>query len=181
VSREEKKRANDVHQQLLEALKLLARQDGQAGEGDEKAMPSTVDEAGREAPRQLNGHHPEPVGGTRGPTKTFTPPPPGAVGKLRRLVERLEKSGGLPPFRPKPLDKALRSGRDMENGAEVIVINTRHSMYIDLDGDDAYMAETAILETLKPDDESEALNASDYYGQALQLLNAWYKVVGKES
>jgi hypothetical protein len=104
------------------------------------------------------------------------------VGRLRRLVERLEKSGGLPPIRPKPnLDKALRSGRDMENGAEVIVINTRHPMYIDLDGNAAYIAETAILEMLKPDDESEALNASDYYGQALQLLNAWYKVVEEES
>lgn len=176
VSREEKKRHNQVHRQLQQALKLLARQDGHPGEGPDEATISAADEAGRKPPRHLNGHRPEPVGRSRRATERPTPPPPDAVGRLRRLVERLDKSGGFPPIRPKPLDRALRSGRDLENGSEVIVINTVHPMYIDLEGDAAYIAETAILEMLRPYDDLEAVKASEYYGQALQLLNAWYKV-----
>jgi hypothetical protein len=181
VSREEKKRANEVHRQLLEALKLLARQDGLAGEGRDESTALVADKAGRKPAVYLNGHRPEPVGGSHSPMERPTPPPPGAVGTLPRLVERLGKSGGLPPIRPKPMmERALRSGRDVENGSEVIIINTLHPMYRELGGDRAYVAETAILEMFRPYDDPGSLNASDYYGQALQVLNAWYKVVEAE-
>ena len=76
-------------------------------------------------------------------------------------------------------ERALRSGRESEKGSEVIVVNTLHPMYVDLEGAAAYMAETAILEMLRPYDEPDAIKASDYYGEVLQILNAWYKVVGE--
>ncbi len=176
VSREEKKRASVVHRQLLEALKLMAAQGRQAGDGVDESAVSTVDEAGRKPPVPANGHQPEPAGGSHGATKRPSPPPPQKVGTLRRLVERLDQSGGLPPIRPRPMEIALRSGRDVENDSEIIVINTLHPMYRELEGSASYLAETAVLEILRPYDEPDSLNASEYYGQALQLLNAWYKV-----
>lgn len=179
VPREERKRANDVHRQLAKALKLLAREGHQAGGGRDEAQTLAANEAGRRPPSQLNGPTREPAGGSHGATKSPTRPPPDAVGTLRRLVQRIEKSGDLLPIRPKPMaDKALRSGRDSEKGSEVIVVNTLHPMYVDLEGAAAYMAETAILEMLRPYDEPDALKASDYYGEVLQILNAWYKVAG---
>jgi len=188
VSREEKKRCNQVHRQLNQALRLIRASDGSRGEMDDQIASKSVEEAGRKAasPREdgADDEQAENHGraGTRGPTKNPSPPPEDAVGALRRLVDRLEKSGGFPPIRPDSLfDKSLRSGRGIENGTEVIVVNTIHSMYTDLEGDASYIAETAILEMLRPEEENETLHASEYYGQALQLLNAWYKVVGDET
>jgi hypothetical protein len=181
VSREEKKRANEVHRQLEQALKLLARQNEMRATGREKSDSSAVDAAGRQPAESSSRTRPEPLGGTRGPTRNPTPPPPGSVGVLHRLVERSGQQGGLPRIRPAPMeDPSLRSGRDQENGSEIIVINTLHAMYRELNGHEAYFAETAVLEILRPQDD-EPFGAEDYWGQALQLLNAWFRVVGSKS
>jgi hypothetical protein len=187
VPREERKRASEVHRQLNQVLKLLARGDGQAGGAEDETKSLVVAEAGRRASQPCNGgaepneSENESAERTRAPTRNPTPPPTDAVGKLRRLVERLDRAGGFPPIRLKPLDRALRSGRDVENGSEVIAINVLHPMYREMDGGPSYIAETAILEMLRPNSDSDSLRASEYYGQALQMLNAWYKVAERES
>ena len=92
----------------------------------------------------------------------------------------------MPPIRLSRLDPDLRSGRDedKDTGREIITINTDHFMYKGLQGDDLYVAETAVLEFLRPyDDEkeqSERITAEEYYRTASQVLNAWWCVVREE-
>jgi len=180
VSREDRKRVNDVHRQLNEALKRLATAGVEAGSAANDTKITTLDKTGRKRPHQDNSKGAEESAKaterTHGPTRNATPPPPDAVGKLKRLAERLDKAGGFPPLRLKPRDKAIRSATETEDGKKVIVINTVHPMYRDTDGAESYMAETAILEMLRPDDDGDGLRAGDYYGQHLQLLNTWYRV-----
>jgi hypothetical protein len=101
ATREERKLHNEVHRQLVAACKLVAERVPAGGDPGDVDPGPAVDAAGRKPPTQAsNGSSPQPGNGSRAATRNPTPPPPGASGSLRRLVERLERDGGLPRSGP---------------------------------------------------------------------------------
>lgn len=165
VTFEEKKRIAAVRRTLEEAI----RQFGNTAE--------THGDQGRRPPGP--GTHQERMGTedtrTRATPQPRTPAPPEAVGTLRRLRDKVGPKGEVPPLVLDDLDPSVRSEADVEcRRVTKIVINRRYPMYKDLDGDEGYIAETALLELLRPR-AGELLPVEQFLGQVNDCLAFWYR------
>jgi hypothetical protein len=81
----------------------------------------------------------------------------------------------VPPLVLLDLDPSVRSEADEEDGRVTkIVINRRYPMYQDLDGDEAYIAETVLFELLRPRG-GELLPVDQFLGQVNDCLGFWYR------
>ena len=176
VSREEKKLAAEVTRDLQKIVKAMAASDNGVSSGlDGKARD------GRRPPSDQGGSVSTLSSPPKRKNEARTPAPPDAVGKLERIVREARRGGStVPPIRIEPLEKGLRSGRGKdESGGEYIVVNNEHAMYRELDAASIYVAETAVLELLRPDDDPERggpADAEDYFREALTLVNNYVRL-----
>lgn len=174
ISREERKRVNEVRRELTEAFKQLRTEQGARLD----TAGSMADSAGRRRPtpserpavatRAIGGHH-------RSQTPR-TEPPADAVGVLQRLARRLRKGEVTPPIELSDWDATVRS-ESVRSGDTIvkIVINRAYPLYAELKGHEAYLAETALLELLMPA-ASERTPVTEYIAELNQCLTAWWKV-----
>jgi hypothetical protein len=175
VSREERKRANDVRRDLTEALRDMradANKPAPNALGDEKASGGRKPPIPRDQPAtktEWQGDH------RRTPVARSIPPDE-AVGVLQRLARRLKKGEEAPPIELRDLDPSVRS-EAIRNGDMItkILINRLYPLYGELKGQEAYLAETALLDLLMPA-VGEKTPVVDYVSQLNQCLEAWWRV-----
>jgi hypothetical protein len=166
ATREERKRVAQVRRWMIDAIKLLGEQSdlndwfgldkgrkgpekGRADEGKTKIKEITHSEVKREyQPR--------------------TPPPEGAVGKLRRL-------GMMPDWEPRFLDPSFRSHWEEEGGKRRLLINTNYCLYKMQRDDDLYIAETAALQLARPQGD-EQLTTKEFLEQVDLIMRAFCEV-----
>jgi hypothetical protein len=169
VTLEERKRVNAVRRQLEEALRAFA--DAYTGEAEGATLgrrPPTPRTSAVERPT-IDGESP------RSTPQPRTPAPEGAVGTLRRLRGRIGPKGEVPPIVLKDLDPGVRSEADEADGRVIkVVINRAYPMYRDLKEQEAYIAETALLELLQPR-SGEVLPIKQFLYQVNDCLGYWYK------
>jgi hypothetical protein len=174
ISREEKKRVNEVRRELTEAFRNLRTDPGSgAANAGVAAAPAgrrspTPVEAAATVRTDLGGHHRSPA--------THTEPPADAVGVLQRLARQLRKGGEAPPIELANLDPSVRS-EAVRSGDTIVkvVINRAYPLYAELKGHEAYLAETALLELLMPA-ETEKTPVVEFVSQLNQCLEAWWRV-----
>jgi hypothetical protein len=92
-----------------------------------------------------------------------TPPPEGAVGRLRR-------KGSAVDWDVRALDAKIRSATEQTKGRVEIVINSQYPAYKLRAGDMVYMLETGLLEELKPGHDDDEKTVSEYTEQASEAL-----------
>jgi hypothetical protein len=130
--------AKDIAQQALHQLAAEALRSGLGNSAEGRKPPERRDEP---TPRPERS----PIETERAPR---TPPPPSAVGRLTRRGRALE-------WDVRALDPRTRSATLTEGDRVEIVINNRYPAYRHRAGDLAYMIETGLLETLKPETADE--------------------------
>ena len=170
VSREERKRVSLVRRQLAEALAQLDvgsdRPDRVDLARDGRRPPqanSTVTPTSR-TPAHRRSQHPR------------TEAPADAVGVLQRLRQRLRAGTHVPPIELADLDPSVRSEAiRVGDGISKIVVNRAYPLYRQLEGREAYLAETAVMEMLMPA-EAERTTVPVYVGQVNQYIEAWARV-----
>jgi hypothetical protein len=174
ISREERKRVNEVRREITEALKRMRADQGT--DRDDEA--STAPARGRRRPKQvmvpvkmkdpLGGHHRSPA--------TRSEVPEDAVGVLERLARKLRKGDEAPPIELADLDPSMRS-EAVRSGDTIVkvLINRAYPLYGALKGDEAYLAETALMELLMPA-TTEKTPVAEYVEQLNQCLAAWWQV-----
>ena len=170
VSREERKRAALVRRQLAQALTQLAS-------GTDRNATGTS-QGGRRPPKPKTAAPPTAAGPAiahRSPTRR-TEAPDDAVGVLQRLRKRLRPGEQVPPIQLADLDASVRSETIRADGViGKILVNRTFPVYQVLDGREAYIAETALMELLMPA-ETEKTLAAGYVTQLNQCLEAWARV-----
>jgi hypothetical protein len=86
----------------------------------------------------------------------------------------------MPPIELVEVDDSVRVSGDRQDGRVTkIRINKRFCLYQELDGAEGYLAETALLELLSPE-EGEQRSVSDFLGEISQCLSAWQRVANSE-
>lgn len=153
ASDEERERAMEAKDLAHEALDRIAAESSRhgAGGGARGRKPPKRQER-RSEPRSQDGESPEPR----------TPPPPDAVGNLRRKGDAID-------WDVRPLDPRIRSATESQNGRVEIVINNRYPLYLERKGDLPYMLETGLLEEMKPSDDEER-PVGEYHEEVCQAL-----------
>lgn len=169
VSREEKKRVSAARLIMIEALKLLnvsetgrkqpeKREDLPALEPDIKTITSEKEE------HEKTRKKPEPL----------TPPPEGAIGKLKRL-------GKMPDWDIKPLDPTIRSDWTIkDDGHRCLVINKKYSLYEQRNGDELYLTETAALRLAEPEGEQD-IAINNYIEEVDRIMRAVCEIIKPSS
>jgi hypothetical protein len=169
VTLEERKRVNTVREQLQEALRAFA----DASEGGTDGSTR-----GRRSPTPTLSAVDKPSAegdASRATPQPRTPAPDGAVGTLKRLRGRIGPKGEVPPIVLKDLDPGVRSDVDEVDGRITrVVINRTFPMYRDLKEQEAYIAETALLELLQPRG-GEVLPIHQFLYQVNDCLGYWYR------
>lgn len=175
VSREEKKRANEVRRQLTDALRQLRTTADDGG----KHVEADTGPDGRRPPTEKQQRDervkpPRPRERRRHPR---TEAPADAVGTLQRLRRRLRGGDQVPPIELREQDPSVRSEalREPDGTVTKIIINTRFPVYHELGGHEAYLAETALLELLLPA-PAETTPVASFLGDVNQALDAWHRV-----
>lgn len=130
--------AKDIAQQALHELAAEALMSGLGNTSEGRKPPERRDDPTPRPERPANETDRTPR----------TPPPPTAVGRLTRRGRALE-------WDVRALDPRTRSATLTEGDRVEIVINNRYPAYKHRGGDLAYMIETGLLETLKPDTADE--------------------------
>jgi hypothetical protein len=176
VSREERKKANAVRRQLSVALRELASRPGGADGGGEGREPH---HGGRRPPRPRDTRKDPTRNRAASERQPRTEAPADAVGVLLRLRRRLRRSQDVPPIEIRALEPSLRS-EVIRSADEItaIVINKAYPLYVELNGNEAYLAETALLELLMPA-EGEKTPVAEYIGQVNAALFAWAQVAAE--
>jgi hypothetical protein len=174
ITREERKRANEVQREITEVFKRM-RADQGTDRDDEQ---STATASGRQRPkrRARRDATKDPRGAHHRPPTARTEAPEDAVGVLERLARRLRKGDEAPPIELADLDPSVRS-ESVRSGDTIVkvLINRAYPLYTELKGHEAYLAETALVELLMPA-ATEKTPVADYVGQLNQCLAAWWKV-----
>lgn len=183
VTREERKRAANVRDQLREALRAVgngaASKSGGSAPIQQAAVagrkPATTVEVAQAENQEQNGSNPAP----RKSPQPRTEPPEGATGRLRRLLRRTVGQEEVPPIELEDAsDRSVRSFLriDEQTGRiAAVVINIRYPLYSELDGAEAYLAETAVMELSKPQ-EGDQKNLTEYLGEVDTWISAWARV-----
>ncbi len=165
VTREERKNLNKVCDELADALRTLqcaasVHKDEITGDGSGEARNFGLAPGGRKTaspsddPRSFSRE-----GGPGGAKEPRTSPPPGAVGRLVRLMQRVNRGDLKPPVVLDALDPHTRSSWRTDGGVSTIVVNTNFCLYKDLEARSGYLAETIVMELAKPvEGESRTLD-----------------------
>ena len=161
VNKEERKRVQDVRDLMILAIKDWVA-DGIT------PLPQTT--AGRNSPTpQTTSRKPvENPRGSHGPNSPRTVPPPNARGRLKRLA-------GMPPWRIDVLDPGTRSAWRDENKQRTLIINKTFPLYDEWKGNELYIAETAALELVKPE-EDEKRSIEEYLEEVNSLISSFCQV-----
>lgn len=174
ISREERKRVNEVRREITEALKRMRADQGT----DRDDGASTADARGRRRPTRsmIPVRMKEPLGGHHQPPAVRTDAPEDPVGVLERLARKLRKGDEAPPIELDDLDPSVRS-EAVRSGDTIVkvLINRAYPLYAELKGHEAYLAETALMELLMPAATEKTLVA-EYVEQVNQCLAAWWQV-----
>jgi hypothetical protein len=178
ITREERKRVGQIRRQLTEALKNLTS-------GREPGSTDSNQPQNGRKPREGRNLQLAPsvtaIASAKRQPEPRTVAPPNAVGVLKRLRRSLGASTDMPPIELVEVDESVRASSDRHDGLVTkIRINKRFCLYQELDGAEGYLAETALLELLSPD-EGEQRSVSDFLGEVSQCLLAWQKVASAES
>jgi hypothetical protein len=168
VSREETKRISEVRELMINAFKLLDKFEISDRLLREKGRKPP--ETGSEEPEVKK--EPERAEETA-PRQPRTVPPKSAVGNLRRL-------GRMPEWELRILEPDIRSDWGEKDGRPCLLINKNFCQYKERNGDELYLAETAILELPKLNSE-ENLSVKDYLGQSNTLMRAFCEVYDSTS
>jgi hypothetical protein len=150
--RERAMEAKDLAHRALEKIAAESLRSGRGGRQSGRKPPTPT-----ETPRQQT----EPTE-SRGPQEPVTPPPATAVGKLKRKGASLD-------WDVRALDPRIRSATEIENGRTEIVVNKRYPLYVERDGDIAYLLETGLMEELKPGEDDDK-TVGEYHGQLTDAL-----------
>jgi hypothetical protein len=143
--------ASDIARKVLERLASESSARGSGGEATGRKPPTRSNERRqKEAPSQQREAEPR------------TPPPPGAIGTLRR-------KGSTVDWDVRALDPHIRSASAVQNGHIEIVINSRYPLYEERRGDLLYMLETGFLEELKPT-ETDDKTVAEYYEHVTEAV-----------
>jgi hypothetical protein len=156
-SDQERERAMEARDKAHKALDKIAAESARQGAGGRLT--------GRKPPKPRDTVRPEPGPPSREvqPPQAQTPPPPGAVGRLRRKGMSLD-------WDVRVLDPKTRSTTDHVNGRVEIIINKVFPLYVERNGDMAYMLETGLLEELKPGSEDDK-TVAEYHREVTEALH----------
>ena len=162
VSKEERKRVQDVRDKMIMAIK------DSVADGNTPLPQMT---AGRNPPNpQTPPRKPvENPRGPHGPNSPRTVPPSNARGRLKRLA-------GMPPWRIDVLDPGMRSAWRDENKQRALIINKTFPLYEEWKGDELYIAETAALELVKPEGD-EKRSIEEYIEEVNSLISSFCQVL----
>jgi len=162
VTREEKKRVNWVREMMIEALKRISTQpetQSMLGELQGRKPPEKTEEVKPPTSEEREEAHER---------KPRTPPPEGAIGRLKRL-------GRMPEWEPRDLSPEIRSAWEEQDGSRKLLINNNYCLYKDRKGDELYIAETAALQLAKPAEE-EAKTLGGYLEEVNTIMRAFCEV-----
>ena len=151
--RERAMEAKDIAHRALEKITAESLRDGRGGRQAGRKPPTPT-----ETPRQPT----EPPETPRQPQEPATPPPSSAVGKLKRKGATLD-------WDVRALDSRIRSATEIENGRTEIIVNKKYPLYVERDGDIAYMLETGLMEELKPSEDDDKA-VGEYHDQLTDAL-----------
>lgn len=178
ISREEKKRANTVRRQLQVVLAVIAKagagpEDSQNGAAPGGRKPPTP----RVVPAPLVPATPRIIS----PAQPRTEPPVDAVGVLKRLRRRLGSGREMPPIELVFTDPAVRSSSDKTDDGNItrININKGYCLYGALEGSEAYLAETALIEFLQPD-RNDVMQVSEFTAEVNRCVDLWFTVAKED-
>jgi hypothetical protein len=152
AERERAMEAKDLAHRALEKIAAQSARNGRGGRQNGRKPPEPA-----ETPRERT----EPTE-VRGPQEPVTPPPEGAVGKLKRKGASLD-------WDVRALDRKIRSVTEVRNGRTEIIVNKLYPLYVERDGDLPYMLETGLLEELKPG-EGDDKTVAEYHDQVTDAL-----------
>jgi len=169
VTREEKKRMSQVRDMMAEALKLLEKYELSSRFAEERGRKSPEKKA-EEGKRLQELEEERSTSSTKEPR---TPPPKGAIGKLKRM-------GRMPEWELRILEPDIRSDWGEKEGRRCLLINKKYCLYNERDGDDLYIAETAVLELAKPEGE-DILTLKEYLSDVNLLMRAFCEVYSSTS
>lgn len=173
ITREERKKVAQLQRHLTEAFRHLRTE---PGSGPDRSDVDG-DQGGRRPPRPKRhraiGRH---LSGTHRPPTPRTEPPVDAVGVLERLARRLKRGNEAPPIELADLDPSVRS-ESLRNADTVVKvrINRQFPVYAELRGHEAYLAETALMELLKPGAD-ERVPVGEFINDLNRALDAWWTV-----
>jgi hypothetical protein len=157
-SEEERLRAMEAKDIAHRALDKIAAEAERRGLGGEVA--------GRKPPEPRQKRLEEvlqPQATQRLTPQPKTPPPPDAVGRLRR-------TGSAVDWDVRALDSKIRSATEQTDGRIEIVINSQFPVYKLRGGDMLYMVETGLLEELKPVNDEDEKTVYEYVEQVADAL-----------
>jgi hypothetical protein len=166
VTREERKRVAQVRRWMIDAIKLLGEQSDLhdwlgLDRGRKRPKKGRIEE------RETEREHVAPSEIKRD-YKPRTPPPEGAVGRLRRL-------GIMPEWEPRPLGPSFRSDWEEKDKNRRLLINKNYCLYDERKGDDLYIAETAALQLARPQG-NEQLTIKEYLDHVDLIMRAFCEV-----
>jgi hypothetical protein len=167
VTREERKTVAQVRMRMIDAIKLLGEQSDlqdwfglDQGRKKPERSPSKKHEP-EEKPDMLQENK-------RQEYQPRTPPPEGAIGRLRRL-------GIMPEWVLRPLEPSFRSDWEEKDGKRRLLINKSYCLYDERKGDKLYIAETAALQIVRPQ-RDEKLTVEEYLGHVDLLMRAFCEI-----
>ncbi len=97
-----------------------------------------------------------------------TPPPVGAVGRLKRL-------GKMPDWELRVLESGIRSIWGEKEGKKCLFINKKYCLYEEREGDELYIAETAVLQLARPEGDEE-LSLQEYLDEINLFMRAFCEI-----
>ncbi|MDD5038450.1 MAG: ATP-binding protein [Dehalococcoidales bacterium] len=163
VTREERKRVSLVREWMVEALKLLSKSSDLSSRLQEdkgRKPPSSQSE-------QEASETPQNTETSLELKEPRTPPPEGAVGRLRRL-------GNMPDWELRILQPHIRSDWGDKEGRRCLLINKMYWLFKKRSGDELYIAETAALELAR--EAEEKLTLEEYLGEVNKIMRAFGQI-----
>ncbi|MFC2067301.1 ATP-binding protein [Chloroflexota bacterium] len=168
VTREEKKRIQQVRDLMIEALKLLDNFELSSRLGEERGRksPETNPAERVKSVSELD----EGDNSIQKKKEPRTPSPLDAVGRLKRL-------GRMPEWELRVLEPDIRSVWGENEGHRCLLINKKYCLFEEREGDELYIAETAALQLARPE-EGGGISLSQYINDVNMLLRAFCEVYG---
>lgn len=167
VTREERRRVQNVRDMMIEALRLLSKYEelsSRFGEDKGRKPPEIKQREPEVSEREILQEQES----SAKQKKPRTPPPLGAVGRLKRL-------GRMPEWELRVLEPSIRSVWGERETKKCLLINKKYCLYEEREGDELYIAETAILQLARPEGD-ERLSLQEYLGEIDLLMRAFCEI-----
>jgi len=172
ITREEKKIVQQVRDMMIEAFKLLSKYEDLSSKLAEERGRKHPEVKPEEAKIKKEKESLEEEGPSQRHKEPRTPPPEGAIGRLRRL-------GRMPEWELRFLEPDIRSDWGEKEGRRCLLINKNYILYRQRDGDELYVAETAALQLARPDAD-EKLTLEQFLYSASQIMRAFCEVLNSD-